>query len=71
VIDFGAHSRKSLFILQEDLAEERLLKQRAVEAVARLEQKRLEIRVLLEAGAQVEPGLRRGRLRTYRALVIR
>lgn len=71
VIDFVARSGRAFIIRQQDLAEERFLKQRAVEAVKKLEQKRLEIRVLLRAGAKVEPGLRRGELRTYRALVIR
>jgi hypothetical protein len=72
VIDFGTlHSGHALVIRQEDLAEEIFLKQRAVEAVKKLEQKRLEIRWLLEAGAAVEPGLRRGELRIRRALVIR
>ena len=70
VIDFNSRKPKA-FISQLDLAEERLLTDQVLEALAKLREKRSEIRRLLEAGATVEPGLRRAKILTRRPLVIR
>lgn len=62
-------SAKSM-VTQRDLAEERALAQQEKNARSAHEHKRNEIREALEAGADVEPGLRTVRLRPRKALVI-
>jgi hypothetical protein len=58
-------------ITQQDLAEEQMLKLRLEEASGEFLRKRQLIRAALDAGATIEPGLRRAEVKTRRMLVIR
>jgi hypothetical protein len=56
-------------IMQRDLVELELLRQEAAEAAEALRAKRDFIRRELEAGATIEPGLRRAEIKTRKALI--
>jgi hypothetical protein len=64
------HKPGPMRITQEDLAEEELLRQAAAGATKALKRKRLEIRSAIEAGADVEPGIRFARLTSRKVLTI-
>jgi hypothetical protein len=62
---------RKLTITQEDLAEVEILRQEAKAAVASWRQKRREVRLLIENGARVEPGIRFATLTNTKVLVVR
>jgi hypothetical protein len=67
----SADGRRPTEITQYDLTEEKVLREQALDAMRAFQAKRDMIRRALEAGAIVEPGARRARIRIQRSLVTR
>jgi hypothetical protein len=67
----SADGRRPRTITQSDLAEEKVLRERALDAMKAFQEKRDMIRRALEAGAIIEPGARRAEIRVIRSLVTR